>query len=70
MIDFMAGTLTLASIWIIGNKNKNGFLIALGSNALWITYALVNNHTYGVIYECVPLLFINLRNYLKWSKNI
>lgn len=68
-LDYIAGTLTLVGIWIVGNKNKYGFIIAMFSNIAWIIYALAHQHTFGVIFECLPLLFINARNFLKWSKH-
>jgi hypothetical protein len=68
-LDFIAGTLTLAAVWVLGNKNKNGFLLGVTSNIAWIAYALTHQHTFGIIWECLPLIFINTRNYIKWSRS-
>ena len=67
-IDIVAGVLTLLGVYMVGNKNKFGFLIALASNIAWITYVIVTGHTFGVALECLPLTVINLRNFIKWRK--
>lgn len=66
-LDFIGAALTLLAVWVVGNKNKAGFLIAIISNIVWITYSISSGHSYGVVMECGPLLFINLRNYYKWK---
>lgn len=65
-LDFIAGLFTLSAVWALGNKNKNGFLLGVASNILWIAYSLTNGHTHGIILECIPLLFLNTYNYFKW----
>ena len=67
-MDYVAGVLTLIGVWLVGNKNKYGFIAALLSNIVWIIYSLLYRHTYGIIIECLPLIAINTRNYIKWKK--
>lgn len=65
-LDFAAGVLTLIGVWLVGDKNRYGFCVAICSNILWILYVLINDHTYGIILECIPLMILNIRNFIKW----
>ena len=67
-MDFIAGLLELTGLWIVGNKNRVGFIINILCGFTWITYVVVNKTTYGLLIVVVPALFINSRNFIKWSK--
>jgi nicotinamide riboside transporter PnuC len=67
-LDFLAAIFTLLGVWVVGNKNKYGFIFGICSNLLWIVYVIANRHSYGIAFECLPLFFMNLRNFLKWNK--
>lgn len=68
-LHWLAGAFTLLGVYTIGNKSKWGFIFALISNILWITYVLICWHTFGILLECVPLLIINTRNFIKWYRH-
>ena len=67
-MDFIAGLLELSGLWIVGNKSKWGFILNILCGLCWITYVLINQHTYGLLIVVVPALIINTRNFIKWSK--
>ena len=67
-MDFIAGFLELTGLWIVGNKNRLGFLINISCGITWITYVVVNKTTYGLLIVVVPALFINTRNFIKWTR--
>lgn len=69
MLDFIAGTIEMGGAWIVGNKKRWGFLLLALCDALWIVFVLSQQVAYGLLLVVVPMLFINIRNYLKWGKN-
>lgn len=66
-IDYVAMGLTFATIYLIGNKKRYGFLYGLAGNAFWILYAVLAvapaiflvNLVLGILY---------LRGYFKWRE--
>ena len=67
-MDWIAGTLELIALYIIGNKNKYGFLLNLIVGICWITHVCINKESFGLLIVVVPALFINSRNFLKWKQ--
>jgi len=67
-MDFIAGILELTGLWIVGNKNRLGFIINIVCGLTWITYVITNQTTYGLLIVVIPALFINTRNFIKWTK--
>ncbi len=53
--------------WLSGNRNRYGWFINLGSQALWLTYAIVT-HQWGFIFGAFLYGSVYLRNYLRWRK--
>ena len=68
-MDYVAGLCELLAVYVIGNKNKNGFLIAIMCNILWIVYVFTSTETYGLLIVSVPLFFMNVINYYKWKNS-
>jgi len=71
MISVIAGIVELLAKWMVGNKNRWGWLVHLLSGFLW-TYIALNNPKIagGLLIIVVPSYFINVRNFIKWSKGI
>ena len=67
-MDFMAAILELTAAFMIGNKNKFGFILFFITGICWITYVITTKSTYGLLLVVIPALGINIRNYIKWSK--
>ena len=68
MIDWIAGIFELFGLYIVGNKNKIGFILNMCAGICWIAYVYLSSSTYGLLVVVVPALIINVRNYVKWSK--
>jgi len=68
MIDFIAGGMELEAKWIVGNKNRYGFIIHLVSGLLW-TYIAFSTKIYGLLIITIPAIVINIRNFLKWKND-
>ena len=67
-MDFVAAILELTAAFMVGNKNKYGFVLFFITGLCWITYVLAVKHTYGLLLVVVPALGINVRNFLKWRR--
>jgi hypothetical protein len=68
MLDIVAGIIELAGKWITGNKNRWGHALNAICCVLWIWYVLSTGTTWGLLFIVVPALFINARNFIKWTK--
>ena len=66
-MDWIAGILELTGLWIVGNKNRIGFLLNICCGICWIIYVFTTKSTYGLLVVVVPALTINTRNFIKWS---
>lgn len=66
-MDFLAGIFELLGGWIVGNKNKLGFVLNALGCLVWI-YVAFSRQVYGLLVVVVPALFVNARNYIRWSR--
>ncbi len=67
MLDYVAGIFDISGVWVIGNKNKYGFLLTMLGNILWVAVAFKTG-VFGLLIVVVPAIFVNIRNFIKWSK--
>ena len=67
-MSWIAGVFELLGIWLIGNKNRFGFLLNLIGCALWIVIAINVPAARGILLVAIPALFINVVNFIKWGK--
>ena len=67
-LDYLAGALELIGIWVIGNKNKNGYIIFIACGICWMAYTIVTKSTFGLWMVIIPSIILNTRNYKKWKK--
>ena len=68
MLDFLAGGLEMGGAWVVGNKRRWGFLLLALCDVLWIVFVLSQQVVYGLLLVVVPMLGVNLRNFIKWGK--
>ena len=66
-MDFIIALVELLGSWVVGNKNKLGFILLMISNISWILYVLINKQTYGLLLVVIPAFFINVRYFIKWK---
>ncbi|MDG2090794.1 MAG: nicotinamide mononucleotide transporter [Gammaproteobacteria bacterium] len=64
--DWLAMILTLIAIWLVGNKNKNGFLVHIIGNVCWIIMALMTGSLAMILANAVFIL-VNSRALILWS---
>lgn len=68
LISWFAGACELSGLWIIGFKNKWGFILNMLGGLCWIAVAVFGLPATGLLLVVVPALFINTHNFLKWRK--
>jgi len=67
-MDWFAGCLEILAKYIVGKKNKFGWLIHLAAGILWF-YIACQTKVYGLFVIVLPAFFLNIYNFIKWSKN-
>ena len=68
ILDWVAGIFELSGGWLIGSKNKIGFILNLLGCLLWI-YVAFSSKVYGLLIVVIPAIFVNIRNFIKWGKD-
>lgn len=68
ILDWVSASFALIGVYLIGQKNKYGFLVCLLSGLCWSVVA-VKTEVYGLFLEVLPLFILNLYNFNKWKKD-
>lgn len=66
-MDYIAALLDLLQLYLLGIKNKYGFIIGACANVAWVTYMFMTNSTYGLLLITVPAFILNIVNFYKWK---
>ena len=67
-IDWLATACGLTGVFLLGNKNKYGFLIFMMASASWITFGILVG-SYAVILGSSVFLIMHFRGWLKWNRD-
>lgn len=67
-IDWLATVCGLTGVFLIGNKNKYGFLIFMMASASWVTFGFLTG-SLAVILGSSTFFFMHLRGWLKWRRD-
>lgn len=67
LLDWFGIGLSLLSMYMLGNKNKWGFLVFAASNVVWIYLGLVPMESIGMALGNLIFLVINIRGFLSWT---
>ena len=67
-LDWVAGILELLGKWVTGNKNRWGHAINFACCVMWVVYVFTSDSTYGLLFVVVPAMAINVRNFIKWTR--
>jgi hypothetical protein len=66
--SYLLSIVSLVTLWLIGNKNKAGFVLGLLNQILWTWYALTLKQ-YGLLVGVIAYTVIYIRNLIKWNKD-
>ena len=66
-LDWFAMCLTFFAIYLLGNKNRLGFLVMIAGNVCWSTIGFWA-HSYAMVLANLGFLAMNVRGISKWSR--
>ena len=66
-IDWLATVLGLTGVYLLGNKNKLGFIIFMGASVSWVTFGIMTG-SLPVIVGSSIFFIMHMRGFLSWSK--
>lgn len=67
ILPLILSLLTIVGMWLIGNKNRLGWVVGLFNQTLWITFAIVFK-AWGLLPLTLVLIVVYTRNLTKWTK--
>lgn len=66
-IDWMATACGLLGVYLLGNKNKIGFILFMIASASWITFGVLTGSVAVIIGSSI-FLMMHLRGFLMWNR--
>lgn len=67
-LDWLAMAASLLAVYLMGNKNRIGFISYILANVLWIYLGIFRMQSFGISIGNVFFLIMNVRGYLKWKE--
>ncbi len=67
-IDWLATACGLTGVYLLGNKNKYGFLIFMMASASWVTFGLMTGSVAVVIGSTI-FFVMHFRGWLSWRRD-
>ena len=67
-LDWLAMALSLLAVYLLGNKNKYGFISFSIANTLWIYLGLFLMNSLGIGIGNIVFLIMNVRGFISWNK--
>ncbi|QFU75725.1 hypothetical protein EY643_08675 [Halioglobus maricola] len=68
-VDWIGMILSLLSVYMLGNKQRSGFLLFAFSNLIFIFLGLTWMESIGMAVGNVVFMILNIRGYLSWVRN-
>jgi nicotinamide riboside transporter PnuC len=64
--QLLASVLTMASMWLMGNRSVWGPVLGLVSQVPWLV-TILTAQTWGLLPVCIAMVAIHSRNILLWE---
>jgi hypothetical protein len=68
-LDWLAMALSLLAVYLLGNKNKLGFISFSIANTVWIIVGFFLMNSLGIAIGNIVFLIMNVRGFFSWNKN-
>lgn len=65
--SYLLAGVGITGLWLAGNHRRAGWLIGVGVQLLWITYAMASDQ-HGFILSALAYGAVNARNMIKWKR--
>lgn len=69
MLSYVVALITCLGFYLVGRKNKYGFLVTFFNEFLWAYWIIITPGAKGIFIVCVAMAVISLRNYIRWSRD-
>jgi nicotinamide riboside transporter PnuC len=66
-LDWIAMSLSLLAVYLLGNRNKLGFVSFIISNAIWVYVGYLTG-SYAIAIGNFIFLLMNLRGWIRWKR--
>ena len=66
-IDWLATVCGLMGVYLLGNKNKIGFLMFMVASLSWMTFGILTGSIAMVIGSSI-FFFMHLRGWINWAR--
>lgn len=66
-LSFIPAIFELTGLYLLGKKQKIGFLFNMVGGVCWIIYSFHTHSAYGLVLVCGVALVLNVRGYLLWK---
>ena len=67
-LDWLGMGLALLAVYLLGNRNKFGFISFIGSNAIFVYLGATLMNSWGVAIGNAIFLIMNIRGFIRWFK--
>lgn len=67
-LDWAAMTLSLFAVYLLGNKNKLGFISFSVANAIWVFLGFFLMNSLGIGIGNIVFFIMNVRGFFSWNK--
>ena len=67
-VDWFAMALSLYAAYLLGNKQKLGFIVFAVSNIIWIVLGIFFMSSMGMALGNFAFFLINVRGFISWNK--
>lgn len=65
-MDWVGTAFTLSGLWLIGNRNRTGFLVGIIGCIFWAVFGMERS-ILSITVVNVIFIFVNARGWLRWS---
>ena len=66
-IDWLAMVCGLTGVYLLGNKNKIGFLLFMGASLSWVTFGVLTG-SFPIVIGSSIFFFMHLRGFNNWTR--
>jgi len=66
-VDWVAVVATLVGIYLLGERNRTGFILAIIGNFAWFAFGIMSKSGANLLAN-VLFFALNLRGYYKWKQ--
>jgi hypothetical protein len=67
-LDWLAMVLSLLAVYLLGNKNRMGFISFSLANTVWVILGFFLIHSFGIAIGNIVFLVMNIRGFFSWNK--